>query len=71
MLAGKATTFAHQALFYFCIAAVAFASYLTLWTAAAGAKRLSPIALNVMSRLMGLMLAAIGVQFIMTGLNIR
>lgn len=71
VLSGQASGLGHKALLFSCIIAVAAASYLILCAAAAGAKRLSPIALNVMSRLMGLMLAAIGVQFIMTGLNIR
>ena len=70
MLAGHAKgIFLREALFYVCIAAVAAASYLILWGAAAGSKKLSPIALNVMTRLMGLLLAAIGVQFILTGLT--
>lgn len=71
VLAGHATTFSRKALLFTCIAAVAGASYAVLWVAATGSKRLSPIALNIMTRLMGLLLVAIGVQFILTGLNIR
>lgn len=70
VLSSHAVDWEHRALFYVCIAAVAVASYGVLWAAAAGSKRLSPIAMNVMTRLMGLLLAAIGVQFIMTGLKL-
>lgn len=70
VLAGKAGSWEHLAAFYGCIAAVAAATYAILWLAASGAKRLSPIALNVMERLMGLLLAAIGVQFILTALKL-
>jgi multiple antibiotic resistance protein len=69
VLSGQAKGAAHQALFYACIAAVSAASYFILWSAATGSKRISPIAMNVMARLMGLLLAAVGVQFIMTGLK--
>lgn len=69
VLSHKAATLGHRVVLYACIIAVAAASYLVLWAAAAGSKRLSPIAMNVMARLMGLLLAAIGVQFILTGLK--
>jgi small neutral amino acid transporter SnatA (MarC family) len=41
-----------------------------LTVAASGAKKLSPTILNIMTRLMGLLLAAIGVQFILTALKL-
>lgn len=69
VMAGKAHDAAHATLLYACIAGVAAASYLILWGAAAGSKRLSPIALNVITRLMGILLAAIGVQFILSGIK--
>lgn len=69
VLAGQAKGWDHVLIFYTCIGAVALASYLILHFAASGAKRLSPIFLNVATRLMGLLLAAIGVQFILSGLH--
>lgn len=71
VLANKAQGAAELAIFYGSIALVAVITYIVLWLAAAGAKRLSPIALNIMGRLMGLLLAAIGVQFIMTALHLK
>ena len=70
VMAGQATSWGHHVIFYTCIAAVAAISYAILYLAASGARRLSPIALNIMSRLMGLLLAAIGVQFILVGLKL-
>jgi multiple antibiotic resistance protein len=52
----------HVALFG-CIAAVCFLSYLVLRVAAHGMRRLSPLALKLTARLMGLLLAAVAVQF--------
>ncbi len=70
VLAGRATTLAHKAVFFALIALVALASYWTLTLAAESAKKLSPIFLNIVTRLMGLLLAAIGVQFILSALKI-
>ena len=69
VLFGRAHGAAHKAVLFACIALVALCSYGTLYVAAAGAKRLSPIALNVIERLMGLLLSAIGVQFILSVLK--
>lgn len=54
---------------YVCIVAVCFASYLVLRLAAQGARRLSPIAMKITTRLMGLLLAAIAVQFILNAVK--
>ncbi|MBI3550537.1 MAG: NAAT family transporter [Elusimicrobia bacterium] len=70
VLAERATSLTHRVVFYGCIAAVALAAYVILYLAATGARRVSPIAMNVMSRLMGLMLAAVGIQFILTALSL-
>lgn len=68
---GHAGSVAHKVLFFACIAAVALVSYAILAAAASGAKKLvSPTIMNVMTRLMGLLLAAIGVQFILTALKL-
>lgn len=54
---------------YICIIAVAFASYLILRLSARGAQWLSPIALNITTRIMGLLLAAIAIQFALNALS--
>ena len=58
----------HVALFG-CIAAVCFLSYLILRVAVRGARRLSPLALKLTTRLMGLLLAAVAVQFAFNALE--
>lgn len=70
VLASKADTLAHKGIFFFCIAAVAMISYYTLTLAADGASRISSTLMNIITRLMGLLLAAIGVQFILSALKI-
>lgn len=70
VLSGKAKDPAHKALLFLCIAMVSLSSYAILYIAASTAKKLSPIAINVLSRLMGLLLAAIGVQFILSALKL-
>lgn len=70
VLAGKAGDWAQLVVLYACIAGVALASFLTLRAAASGARRVSPIAMNIVTRLMGLLLAAIGVQFILSALKL-
>lgn len=59
-----------RAVFYLLIAGVAGVTYLILSAAATGARKISPTILNVFTRLMGLMLAAIGIQFILTALKL-
>jgi multiple antibiotic resistance protein len=58
----------HTALFG-CIVAVSIVSYLILHVAARGAGWLSPIALRVTTRIMGLLLAAVAVQFLLHALQ--
>jgi len=52
-----------------CILLVSLASYGVLRMAAHGAKRLNPIALRIGTRIMGLLLAAIAVQFMVNALK--
>jgi multiple antibiotic resistance protein len=58
----------HVAL-YACIFAVAVASYLILRTSAHGARWLSPIAMSLAVRIMGLLLSAVAVQFAINAIN--
>ncbi len=58
----------HVAL-YVCIAVVALISYLVLRFSARGAQWLSPIALNITTRIMGLLLAAVAIQFMINALR--
>lgn len=52
-----------------CIAIVCFLSYLILCIGARGAHRLSPLAIKLATRLMGLLLAAMAVQFAFDALH--
>jgi multiple antibiotic resistance protein len=58
----------HVAL-YGCILAVAVATYLILRTSARGARWLSPIAMSLAVRIMGLLLSAVAVQFAINAIN--
>ncbi len=71
VLASRAHNWERRSIFYFSIVAVTVFTYLILTFAASGAKRLGPTFLNIITRLMGLMLAAIGVQFILRALKIH
>jgi multiple antibiotic resistance protein len=58
-----------QAALFGCIAVVLLASYLIFHLAVHGARRLSPLALKLVTRLMGLLLAAVSVQFTINALR--
>lgn len=58
----------HMAL-YVCILAVSLASYIILRVSAHGAKWLNPIAMKITTRVMGLLLAAVAVQFMINGIK--
>lgn len=68
LLESQARGFGEHLVLYAAVAGVSGLCYLVFSGAAQGAKRLSPIALNITGRLMGLLLAATAVQFILTGL---
>lgn len=51
------------------IALVCFASYWTFWLAVRGAHYMSPLALKLTTRLMGLLLAAVAAQFVINAIE--
>lgn len=71
VLAGHATDWLKRGIFFAAIAAVCGLTYVILTVAARGARSFPPTVLNIITRLMGLILAAIGVQFILTALKIH
>jgi multiple antibiotic resistance protein len=69
VLQSKAADAIQHAALFGCIIAVSIASYLILRFAATGARRLSPIALRITARIMGLLLAAVAIQFLLNALQ--
>jgi multiple antibiotic resistance protein len=63
LLHQQATNTAQTAALYVCILAVSLASYIILRLSASGARWLSPIVMNITVRIMGLLLAAVAIQF--------
>jgi multiple antibiotic resistance protein len=51
------------------IVAVCFVSYWILWLAVRGAHYMSPLALKLTTRLMGLLLAAVAAQFVINAVE--
>lgn len=68
ILLSQAANFAQRVALFVSILGVCFWSYVILRLGAHGAKRLNPLALKLITRLMGLLLAAIAVQFIINGI---
>lgn len=54
---------------YCCIPMVLLASYIILRIAARGARRLNPIAMSIAARIMGLLLAAVAIQFMLNAIK--
>lgn len=69
VLSGQTKTWAHDIALYAAIAGASLGSYFVLALAARGARWLGPIFMRVATRLMGLLLAAIAVQFILSALK--
>lgn len=69
LLQAEAKTVWHSVVLAGCVLLVALASYWILRMAAHGAKRLNPIALRIGTRIMGLLLAAIAVQFMLNAIK--
>src|SRR5438309_6303037 len=69
LLHNRAANWTQRAALYVCILGVALASYLLLRISARGARWLSPIAMNITVRIMGLLLAAVAIQFMLNAVN--
>jgi multiple antibiotic resistance protein len=69
LLQSQAETWAHSAALIACILVVAYVTYWTLRIAAThGARFFSPIAMKLTTRIMGLLLASLAIQFILDGI---
>jgi multiple antibiotic resistance protein len=69
LLQNEAKTIPEHIALYGCIMAVALATYLIFRLAVRGARWLNPIAMSIAIRVMGLLLAAIAVQFMLNAIK--
>ena len=69
LLHNRAQGLTQQVALCLCIVGVCLASYFILSWSARGAQWLNPIALRVINRIMGLLLAAIAIQFLLNALT--
>jgi multiple antibiotic resistance protein len=69
ILLNQAKGMAQHVVLYASIAAVFLSAYWTFWLAVRGARWLNPIALKIITRLMGLLLAAVAIQFSINALR--
>jgi multiple antibiotic resistance protein len=69
VLQAQAVGVAQHAALYGCIVAVSAASYVILHVSAHGAQWLNPLVMKIITRIMGLLLAAVAVQFMINGLK--
>jgi len=69
LLQNEAKTVAECIALYGCIVAVALVSYLIFRLAVRGARWLNPIAMSIAVRVMGLLLAAVAIQFMLNGIK--
>ncbi len=69
LLDAQAASWAYRAVLLSCVALVGLASYAILALGASGAKWMTPLAEKIITRLMGLLLAALATQFLFNGLK--
>lgn len=69
ILQTQATTFAQHLVLPGCILLVSLATYAVFHLAVRGANWLSPIAMSITVRIMGMLLAAVAVQFLLNGIR--
>jgi multiple antibiotic resistance protein len=69
LLHNQATNIGQRIALYLCILLVCLASYLILRISARGARWLSPIAMSITVRIMGLLLCAVAIQFMLNAVN--
>jgi multiple antibiotic resistance protein len=69
ILLGQAKGLAQHLALFACIAAVCWISYYILRFSSTGARKVNPLALKLVTRIMGLLLAAVAVQFTINGLQ--
>ena len=70
VLQNEAKNLAEHVALYGCIAVVMLASYFILRVAARGAKWLNPIVMSIAIRIMGLLLAAVAIQFMLNAIKV-
>jgi multiple antibiotic resistance protein len=69
LLDAQAASWLHRGILLACVGMVGLASYGILALGASGAKWMSPLAEKIITRLMGLLLAALAIQFLFNGLK--
>jgi multiple antibiotic resistance protein len=69
LLQNEAKTAAQHVALSGCILGVALATYLVFHLAVRGARWLSPIAMSIAIRIMGLLLSAVAIQFLLDGIK--
>jgi multiple antibiotic resistance protein len=69
LLDAQAGSWAYRSVLLACVALVGLASYAILALGASGAKWMTPLAEKIITRLMGLLLAALAIQFLFNGLK--
>ena len=69
LLHNQAANLGQRVALYLCILAVCLASYLILRVSARSARWLSPIAMSITARIMGLLLAAVAMQFMLNAVR--
>jgi multiple antibiotic resistance protein len=69
LLQNQASGIAQHVALYVTIVGVSFASYLVFRFSAHGAKWFNPIAMKIITRIMGLLLAAVAIQFMLNAIK--